>query len=74
LVTRLFSASNDYTIQCWNSETAEPIEQQWIGHTDYVVTLSLSPDGKRLTSTLLDKTVRFWDAHSGNPIEQPATA
>ncbi|KAF8836599.1 WD40 repeat-like protein [Paxillus ammoniavirescens] len=69
--TKLFSASNDHTIRCWNSETAEPVGQPWTGHMDCVTWLSLSPDGKRLASTSLDQTVRFWDAHSGDPVGRP---
>ncbi|KIJ13540.1 hypothetical protein PAXINDRAFT_80943 [Paxillus involutus ATCC 200175] len=69
--SQLFSASDDHTIRCWNSETAEPIGQPWTGHTDMVTWLSLSPDGKRLASTSVDQTVRFWDVHSGDPVARP---
>ncbi|KIJ13541.1 hypothetical protein PAXINDRAFT_117028 [Paxillus involutus ATCC 200175] len=62
------------TIISSNVGTPKPpnqLEQPWAGHTNYVNSLSLSPDGRRLASTSLDQTVRFWDAHSGDPIEQP---
>ncbi|KAF8833075.1 WD40 repeat-like protein, partial [Paxillus ammoniavirescens] len=64
--SQLFSASLDYTIRCWNSDTGESIGEPWKGHT-----ASLSPDGTKLVSASEDKTVRFWDARSGDPIGQP---
>ncbi|KIJ05968.1 hypothetical protein PAXINDRAFT_92688 [Paxillus involutus ATCC 200175] len=69
--SQLFSASSDFTIRCWNSETGKSIGKPWTGHTNYVTSLSLSPDGTKLASTSYDKTIRFWDAGSGEPIEHP---
>ncbi|KIJ09599.1 hypothetical protein PAXINDRAFT_172441, partial [Paxillus involutus ATCC 200175] len=54
--SRLFSASNDRTIRCWNSETGKSIGKPWRGHTNLVNSLSLSPDGTKLASTSYDKT------------------
>ncbi|KIK78195.1 hypothetical protein PAXRUDRAFT_834688 [Paxillus rubicundulus Ve08.2h10] len=68
---RLFSASDDHTIQCWNSDTGEAIGDSWKRHTSWVYFLSLSSDGAKLASTSFDNTVRFWDAHSGDPVDQP---
>jgi WD40 repeat protein len=69
--SQLFSASDDRTIRCWNSETGKSIGKPWTGHTDRVTSLSLSPDGTKLASASYDKTVRFWDTRSGDPIEHP---
>ncbi|KIJ12110.1 hypothetical protein PAXINDRAFT_27714, partial [Paxillus involutus ATCC 200175] len=69
--SRLFSASDDGTIQCWNSETGKSIGGQWTRHTRAVYSLSLSPDGTKLASASCDNTVRFWDARSGDPIGHP---
>ena len=66
--SRLFSASADRAIRCWNSDTGEQIGHPWTGHTDWINTLSLSPDGSILASASCDKTVRFWDATTGQPI------
>ncbi|KAF8834509.1 WD40 repeat-like protein [Paxillus ammoniavirescens] len=69
--SQLFSASDDLTIRCWNSETGKPISKPWRGHTNYVASLSLSPDGTKLASASGDQTIRFWDTHSGEPIGYP---
>ncbi|KIJ07396.1 hypothetical protein PAXINDRAFT_90454 [Paxillus involutus ATCC 200175] len=69
--TRLFLASDDDTIRCWNSGTGESIGEPWKGHTDSVTSFSLSPDGTKLASASYDTTVRFWDARSGDPIGHP---
>ncbi|KAH0826067.1 quinon protein alcohol dehydrogenase-like superfamily [Lanmaoa asiatica] len=52
--SRLFSASFDQTIRCWHSDTGNPIEYPWIGHTGPVYSLSLSPDGSIIASASLD--------------------
>ncbi|KAF8836006.1 WD40 repeat-like protein [Paxillus ammoniavirescens] len=67
--SQLFSASLDYTIRCWNSDTGESIGEPWTSL--WVDSLSLSPDGTKLASASRDRTVRFWDACSGDPIGQP---
>ena len=36
-----------------------------LGHTDYVKSVSFSPDGKFIVSGSGDKTVRVWDATNG---------
>ncbi|KAF8553718.1 WD40 repeat-like protein [Imleria badia] len=69
--SRLFSASQDGTIRCWNSDTGEQIGQPWTSHTNTIRSLSLSPDRSILASASLDKTIRFWDATSGHAIGQP---
>ena len=68
--SKLFSASNDKTIRCWNSGTGKQTGQPWTGHTDRISSLSLSPDGTLLASASWDKTVRFWDTAYGRPIRQ----
>ncbi|KAG6382182.1 quinon protein alcohol dehydrogenase-like superfamily [Boletus reticuloceps] len=67
---RLFSASGDKTIRCWNSDMGEQIGHPWASHSEEVYFLSLSPDGSILASASEDKTVRFWDATIGDPIGQ----
>ena len=38
------------------------------GHTDWVQSVSWSPDGMRLASGSDDKTVRVWDFMGGTPV------
>ena len=68
--SRLFSASRDKTIRCWNTGTGEQTGQPWTGHTDCIWSVSLSPDGTLLASASADKTVRFWDTIHGRPVRQ----
>src|SRR5262245_43185036 len=35
------------------------------GHTNNVVGIAFTPDGKTLVSSSLDKTIRFWDVSTG---------
>ncbi|KIJ08205.1 hypothetical protein PAXINDRAFT_47059, partial [Paxillus involutus ATCC 200175] len=69
--SKLFSASDDATIRCWDPETGGSIGEPWIGHMGAIVSISLSPDGTKLASASRDRTVRFWDSRSGDPIEHP---
>ncbi len=38
------------------------------GHTDYVLCLAMSGDGRRLVSGAMDETVRVWDAGTGRKV------
>ncbi|KAG6327677.1 hypothetical protein ID866_11412 [Astraeus odoratus] len=36
----------------------------FVGHTDYVISVAVSPDGQWVVSGSRDRGVQFWDAHS----------
>lgn len=57
----------DDTIYVWNFKQKEKLERL-TGHTDFIRSLAISPDGKRLTSGSWDKTARLWDVESGEQI------
>ncbi|KAI0046384.1 WD40 repeat-like protein [Auriscalpium vulgare] len=41
------------------------------GHKDKVVSVALSPDGKRIVSGSYDQTVRIWDTETGQQVGTP---
>ena len=47
-----------------------PINELYIqlGHSDSVVSVDISPDGKYIISGSLDKTIRLWDIESGEKL------
>jgi WD40 repeat protein len=54
----------EYDIRVWSPMTGKegaPLK----GHTDYIESLALAPDGKTLYSGSRDQTVKIWDLTSG---------
>jgi WD40 repeat protein len=60
----LLSASDDKNIALWNASSGELVSTL-TGHTDAVVSLAISKDGKLLVSSSKDGTIRLWNIASG---------
>jgi WD40 repeat protein len=66
----LISGSHDSSIRTWNTTTWQQIAV-FVGHTDWVNSIAISPNGRILASASLDKTVRLWNLEKGEPIGSP---
>ncbi|KAG1843729.1 WD40-repeat-containing domain protein, partial [Suillus tomentosus] len=51
--------------------TGQPVGEPLEGHTDWVRSVSFSPDGTRIVSGSDDKTIQLWDAGTGQPVGEP---
>jgi WD40 repeat protein len=62
----LASGDDGGTIKLWNVSGMNPqLLRELQGHTDYVTSVSFSPDGRQLVSGSFDSTVRLWSVTSG---------
>jgi len=41
------------------------------GHSEWVISVAFSPDGKQVVSGSLDKTIQVWDAETGVIVSGP---
>ncbi|MBE9126841.1 MULTISPECIES: Hsp70 family protein [unclassified Coleofasciculus] len=59
----------DKTIKMWHLHTGELL-QTLVGHSDLVVTMAISPNGRLLASGggMTDKTIKLWDLEMGELI------
>ncbi|TAE60437.1 MAG: serine/threonine protein kinase [Nostocales cyanobacterium] len=56
--------SDDKTIKIWNLVTGE-LKSTLTGHSDWVLSLAITPDGKTLVSGDYDETIKIWDLAKG---------
>jgi WD40 repeat protein/tRNA A-37 threonylcarbamoyl transferase component Bud32 len=64
----LASGSWDNTIKLWDVNTGREI-RTLTGHTNWVNSVALSPDGKFLASGSADCTIKLWQVHTGIEIQ-----
>lgn len=67
--TYLASGSVDNIIRLWHLETRTET-RRFEGHTDVVLSVSVSRDGQRLLSSSRDHTIRQWRVGAGEEIRQ----
>lgn len=65
--TTVASGGQDRTVRLWDIGTGKVITK-WTGHTDYVMSVCWSVDGKRVLSGSLDETVRVWDVKTSETV------
>ncbi|KAG2745398.1 hypothetical protein P692DRAFT_20743568, partial [Suillus brevipes Sb2] len=65
--TRIVSGSWDKTLRLWNAATGKPLGEPLVGHAEWVLSVSFSPDGTRIASGSLDQTIRLWSAMKVQP-------
>ena len=61
---KIVSASRDNTVRVWSSASGN-CEQMIDGHTNGVMSVTFSPEGRQIVSESLDNTVRVWDVATG---------
>ncbi|CAE7119112.1 unnamed protein product [Rhizoctonia solani] len=66
-----YSRSPAPVVQVWNVQTREAASGPFMGHTNWVQSVSFSPNGTWLVSGSGDNTVRIWDVERGTTIVGP---
>jgi WD40 repeat protein len=59
----------DNSIRLWEVETGEQVKILE-GHTEPLIDIAISPDGRKAVSTALDNSIRLWDLNSGEEIQR----
>lgn len=65
---RFIASPSGNSVELRNVQTGRLV-QSFDGHTDPVMRLAISPDGRQLASTSMDKTVRLWDIETGETLQ-----
>src|SRR5262249_19776094 len=66
------SASYDRTVKLWDIETRTEVHT-FRGHSNWVMSVAIEPDGTRILSGGLDNTIRLWDTKTGEEIRAVQT-
>ncbi len=59
-------------VRLWDAQTGAELKTPdgFTGHTDAVLSVAFSHDGKKLLTASYDKTARLWDVESGRQIQE----
>ena len=52
-------------------QTRKLVSDPFEGHTNFVISVAFSPDGKYIIPGSYDKTIRMWDAQTTKPVSDP---
>ena len=58
-------------VESGKATTWPAIQNVLVGHTDWVMSVAFSQDGKRIVSGSSDNTIRVWNADTGEVISAP---
>lgn len=75
----LFAAVDEQAVKLWDTSTMPWSEKELVrtcadhssNHTNLVLSLAFSPDGKTLASGSADKTAKLWDTRTGEVLQTP---
>ena len=60
MASAIVSGSDDNMLRLWDAGSGKPIGEPLKGHTNSVLSVAFSPDGKRIVSGSDDSTLRRW--------------
>ena len=56
------------SIEIYDAESLEPLHTIETGHTDFIIAVALSPDGRQLATGGQDRVIKLWNLDGGEPI------
>ncbi|KAF8747893.1 WD40 repeat-like protein [Rhizoctonia solani] len=71
VLKRIVSGSQDNTVCIWSVADGTLLCGPLQGHTDWVRSVTYSPDGTLIASASDDKTIRLWRSDNGTPAASP---
>jgi WD40 repeat protein len=61
---------DDYSLWLWDAETGERLDQELVGHTNWVTSVAFSLDGMHALSGSHDHSAIYWDVANGQAIRR----